>query len=96
MFDNFCKISKTLNCCAEFAFYKTDKGPMLELVDVLVRKYIVPFDIAEDVVHLCEVVEKVQQLMVCILDGLQRADDMPTIFGCSMQWTAVFELRNSR
>ncbi|CBI17281.3 unnamed protein product, partial [Vitis vinifera] len=72
----------------------SDYQPMLELVRLLVRTFIIPSNIvvAED--HLSEIVDKVLQLMLCILDGLHISNDMSTISSLSSQWAPAFELRN--
>ena len=69
---------------------------MLELVRLLVRTFFIPSNIvvAED--HLSEIVDKVLQLMLCILDGLHISNDMSTISSLSSQWAPAFELRNPR
>lgn len=75
---------------------RTDYQPVLELVDVLKRAFITPSKNVKDVDHLFEVVDKVLQLMLCILSGLHGANDMDTITDCSSQWAPAFELKNSR
>lgn len=69
---------------------------MLELVRLLVHKFIIPSNIvvAED--HLSEIVDKVLQLMLCILNGLHTSNDLSTISSLSSLWAPVFELRNPR
>lgn len=74
----------------------TDYRPMLELVDVLICAFIMPSKNFKDVDHSVEVVDKVLQLMLCILNGLQGANDMDTITDCSLQWAPAFGLKNSR
>ncbi|KDO50652.1 hypothetical protein CISIN_1g042789mg [Citrus sinensis] len=73
----------------------SDYQPVLELVDVLKRAFITPSKNVKDVDHLFEVVDKVLQLMLCILSGLHGANDMDTITDCSSQWAPAFELKNS-
>lgn len=73
----------------------SDYQPVLELVDVLKRVFITPSKNVKDVDHLFEVVDKVLQLMLCILNGLHGANDMDTITDCSSQWAPAFELKNS-
>lgn len=46
--------------------------------------------------HISEVVDKILQLMLCILSGLHSYNDMSTISGCSLQWATVFDLQKSR
>lgn len=69
---------------------------MLKLVGSLVQKFIVPYNVVKGEDHLSEVIGKILQLMLCILDGLHSINDMASISRCSSQWAPVFELRNSR
>lgn len=73
----------------------TDYQPMIECVRSLVQKFIVPSSIVvgED---NSEIVDKILQLMLCILDGLKSSNDMSSISSCLLQWAPVFALRNSR
>lgn len=64
---------------------------MLEVVDLIMQKFVVN---TED--HSSEVVDKLLQLMLCIVDGLCLADNGSVMSHVSVQWTPVFELRNSR
>ncbi|KAK0607559.1 hypothetical protein LWI29_016732 [Acer saccharum] len=73
----------------------SDYRPLLKLVDLLVHTFMIPSGKEKEIDHLAEVVDKVLQLMLCILDGLYRADDMSTISGFSLQWAAAFELKKS-
>lgn len=69
---------------------------MLEIVGLLVRTYIMPSGITMADEHISEVVDKILQLMLCILSGLHSYNDMSTISGCSLQWAPVFDLQKSR
>ncbi|KAK0579383.1 hypothetical protein LWI29_025507 [Acer saccharum] len=73
----------------------SDYRPLLKLVDLLVHTFMIPSGKGKEIDHLAEVVDKVLQLMLCILDGLYRADDMSTISGFSLQWAPAFELKKS-
>ncbi|PIA45006.1 hypothetical protein AQUCO_01700514v1 [Aquilegia coerulea] len=71
----------------------SDYKPMLGLVKSLIDKYIKPcHETVED--HFHEVVDKVLQLMLCLLDGLLSFNDLSTITSISSEWAPVFELRN--
>ncbi|KAL4289520.1 hypothetical protein GQ457_14G012480 [Hibiscus cannabinus] len=71
----------------------SDYQRMLEVVESLVLKVVLPFRKGND--RLSEVVDKVLQLMLHILDGLHGSNNLSTISGCLSQWAPVFELRNS-
>lgn len=76
----------------------TDYRPMLELLELLVETFISPSSIplVEDRSSE-EVVDKIMQLMLCILDGIMHtSNDMSTISDLPLQWAPVFKLRNSR
>ncbi|XP_050365350.1 uncharacterized protein LOC126783867 isoform X2 [Argentina anserina] len=73
----------------------SDYKPMLEIVELLVRMYIIPSSIQMGEEHLCEVVDKIFQLILCILSGLHTCDDLSTITDCSLQWAPVFDLQKS-
>ena len=68
---------------------------MIARVSSVVQKFVVPSStvVAED---NSEIVVKVLQLMLCILDGLKSFNDESAITHCSIQWAPVFSLRNSR
>ncbi|KAF5199197.1 Small subunit processome component 20-like protein [Thalictrum thalictroides] len=71
----------------------SDYKPMLDLVKSLIDKYIRPcHETVED--HFHEVVNKVLQLMLCLLDGLLSCNDLSTITVISLEWSPLFELRN--
>ena len=67
---------------------------MLKVVQSLVLKVVMPSSKGNG--SLSEVVDKVLQLMLHILDGLHGPNNLSTISGCLLQWAPVFELRNSR
>ncbi|KAF2288911.1 hypothetical protein GH714_022744 [Hevea brasiliensis] len=72
----------------------SDYQPMIERVRSFVQKFIVPSSIVVGQDN-SEIVDKILQLMLCILDGLKSFNDMSTISSCLLQWTPVFALRNS-
>ncbi|XP_059666315.1 uncharacterized protein LOC132312087 [Cornus florida] len=66
-----------------------DLQPMLQLVGLLVRTFIMPSRMVEAEDQPSEVVDKVLQLIVHI------ADNKSDLSSVSFQWAPVFELRNS-
>ncbi|KAF5740542.1 small subunit processome component 20 isoform X1 [Tripterygium wilfordii] len=73
-----------------------DYHPILKCVGLLVQTYIMPSESGNATeVHSSEVVDKVLQLMLCILDGLYSSGDMSSIYECSLEWAPAFKLRNS-
>ncbi|THG05804.1 hypothetical protein TEA_026415 [Camellia sinensis var. sinensis] len=73
----------------------SDYQLMLQVVGVLMQKFILPARILKTEDQSTEVVDKVLQLMLCILDGLHLADNVPVLSSVSVQWAPVFDLRNS-
>ncbi|XP_065862754.1 uncharacterized protein [Euphorbia lathyris] len=71
----------------------SDYQPMIRLVRSIVQKFIVHSSIAlaEDE---SKVIDKVLELMLCILDGLKSLNTS-TISECALQWAPVFALKNS-
>lgn len=74
----------------------SDYQLMLQVVGVLMLKFILPARILKTEDQSTEVVDKVPQLMLCILDGLHLADNVPVLSSVSVQWAPVFDLGNSR
>ncbi|CAK9136502.1 unnamed protein product [Ilex paraguariensis] len=74
----------------------SDYQPVLQLVGLLVQTFIMPSRVVTAEDQSSEIIEKVLQLMLCILDGLQSANNMSAFSNLSVQWAPVFELRNSR
>ncbi|XP_022722560.1 small subunit processome component 20 homolog isoform X3 [Durio zibethinus] len=71
----------------------SDYQQMLEVVESLVLKVVMPSSKGNG--SLSEVVDKVLQLMLHILDGLHGSNNLSAISGCLLLWAPVFELRNS-
>ncbi|XVE81263.1 hypothetical protein DITRI_Ditri15bG0049500 [Diplodiscus trichospermus] len=71
----------------------SDYQQMLKVVGSLVLKVVMPASKGNG--SLSEVVDKVLQLMLCILDGLHSSNNLPAISDCLLQWAPVFELRDS-
>lgn len=69
---------------------------MLDALALLLRTLILPTGILIEEDNLLEVLEKVLQLMLCILSGLHNYNDKSAISACSLQWAPVFGLKNSR
>lgn len=68
-----------------------DYEPLLKLVAKLLETYLVKAEEQES-----EIIGKVMQLMLCILDGLSSTCNMVAISRVSQEWAPVFKLRNSR
>ncbi|OMO49638.1 Down-regulated-in-metastasis protein [Corchorus capsularis] len=71
----------------------SDYQPMLKVVGSLVQKTMLPSRKGNDSLH--EVIDKVLQLMLHILDVLHVSNSLSSISGCLFQWAPVFELRDS-
>ncbi|KAJ7955379.1 Small subunit processome component 20-like protein [Quillaja saponaria] len=72
-----------------------DYRPMLELVLLLVETYVMTSVTRVEKDDLSEVIDKMLQLMLCILDGLHSCDNISAISECSLRWAPIFKLRNS-
>ncbi|CAN1813709.1 U3 small nucleolar RNA-associated protein 20 [Linum perenne] len=70
-----------------------DYLPILECVGLLVEKVIKPYGVGKENNELLGTVDKIMQLMLCILDGLKCLND-EYISSCSLQWAATFNLKN--
>ncbi|XP_058180952.1 uncharacterized protein LOC131299427 isoform X1 [Rhododendron vialii] len=68
---------------------------MLEVVDLIMQKFVLPSGIVYTEDQSSEVVDKLLQLMLCIVDGLRLADNGSVMSHVSLQWTPVFKLKNS-
>nr|XP_018626916.1 small subunit processome component 20 homolog isoform X2 [Nicotiana tomentosiformis] len=72
----------------------SDYQGVLQLIQLLVQTYILPYPIVKAIDQTSIIVEKVLQSMLCILDGLYRANNISALSSVSMQWAPVFDLRN--
>lgn len=72
-----------------------DFQSLLEHVGFLVQTFVKSSDTGKTEDHQKEVIDKILELMLCILDGLHTFDDMSAISSCSLQWAPVFKLKNS-
>ncbi|KAG8377667.1 hypothetical protein BUALT_Bualt08G0056700 [Buddleja alternifolia] len=71
-----------------------DYRAMVELVGLLVQTFINPFLTMKIVDQHSEVIDKVLQLILCIIDGLSSSKNMPDLLHVSSQWELVFDLRS--
>ncbi|WCJ33154.1 ARM repeat superfamily protein [Euphorbia peplus] len=71
----------------------SDYEPMIRLVNSIVQKFFVHSSISL-AVDEAKVIDKVLDLMLCILDVLKTLN-LSTISECSLQWAPVFALKNS-
>ncbi|KAM3327222.1 small subunit processome component 20 isoform X1 [Capsicum chacoense] len=72
----------------------SDYQGVLQLIQLLVQTYILPYPNVKAIDQTSNIIDKVMQSMLCILDGLYRANNISTLSSVSMQWAPVFELRN--
>ncbi|XP_057982940.1 uncharacterized protein LOC131167895 isoform X2 [Malania oleifera] len=72
----------------------SDYKKICGLVELLVQTYIIPSGLLE-AEYSHEIVDKVLQLMLCILDGLHSYNDTSSISAVALQWAPIFKFRNS-
>ncbi|XP_060178660.1 uncharacterized protein LOC132608895 isoform X2 [Lycium barbarum] len=72
----------------------SDYKGVLQLIQLLVQTYILPYPSVKAIDQTSNIVDKVMQSMLCILEGLYRANNISTLSSVSMQWAPVFDLRN--
>ncbi|KAL3360047.1 hypothetical protein AABB24_016514 [Solanum stoloniferum] len=72
----------------------SDYQGVLQLIQLLVQTYILPYPTVKAIDQTPNIVDKVMQSMLCILDGLYRANNISALSSVSMQWAPVFDLRN--
>ncbi|CAN4120834.1 unnamed protein product [Withania somnifera] len=72
----------------------SDYQGVLQLIQLLVQTYILPHPTVDAIDQTSNIVDKVMKSMLCILDGLYRANNISTLSSVSMQWAPVFDLRN--
>ncbi|KAI8539167.1 hypothetical protein RHMOL_Rhmol09G0160300 [Rhododendron molle] len=68
---------------------------MLQVAGMLMQKFILPLSMQKAEDQSFEVVDKLLQLMLCILDGLHLADNVSVISIVSVQWAPVFKSSKS-
>lgn len=69
---------------------------MLEVISLLVQTYIVPSSTLEALNPASELVDKILSLMLCVVDGLHKTNNLSALSCTSLQWAPVFDLRNKR
>lgn len=74
----------------------TDSEPLVNLVDQLLDTFVVRSLTMKDVDPDSEVIEKVLQLMLCVIGGLSSSENMPALLRVSLQWEPVFDIRSQR
>ncbi|KAL6569638.1 hypothetical protein OROMI_014152 [Orobanche minor] len=70
----------------------SDYEAMVELVGLLVQTYFAPHLTVKVGSHT-DVIDKVLQLMACVIGGLASSMNMPALLRVSSQWEPVFDLR---
>lgn len=73
-----------------------DYQPILELVELLIGEFILPDFSGGAEGLVSEAVDKILQLMLCVLDGIFSTDNMTVIPRIASQWAPVFQLRSLR
>ncbi|KAL7595784.1 hypothetical protein Lser_V15G29528 [Lactuca serriola] len=63
--------------------------PVLELAKLLIETFIL---LKKD--ESSELIDKILQLLICILDGLHTGNHVTTLTELSTQWAPIFEMRN--
>ncbi|KAL6493967.1 hypothetical protein OROGR_031876 [Orobanche gracilis] len=71
----------------------SDYETMVELVGLLVQTYFAPHVTVKVVDTHTEVIDKVLQLMVCVIGGLASSMNMTALLRVSSQWEPVFDLK---
>lgn len=64
---------------------------MLELAKLLIETFIL---LKKD--ESSELIDKILQLLICILDGLHTGNHVTALTELSTQWAPIFEMRNKR
>ncbi|CAN0891198.1 Small subunit processome component 20 homolog [Linum grandiflorum] len=92
------KLSRTLSLLVSIVQinkgrHVPDHQPMLKCVELLVEKLIKPYGVGGEDSELVGTVDKLMQLMLCILDGL-KCLNAEYLSSCSLQWDAAFDLQS--
>ncbi|KAL3622254.1 hypothetical protein CASFOL_033665 [Castilleja foliolosa] len=74
----------------------SDYEPMAGLVDQLVQTFFIPNLTMEVVDTHAEVIDKVLQLMLCVIGGFASSKNMTALLRVSSHWERVFYLRSQR
>ncbi|KAL1538273.1 small subunit processome component 20 [Salvia divinorum] len=72
----------------------TDSEPLVKLVDQLVETFVVRSPTMKNIDLHSEVIEKVLQLMLCVIGCLSDSKNMPALLLVSVQWEPVFNIRS--
>ncbi|KAL1533475.1 small subunit processome component 20 isoform X1 [Salvia divinorum] len=72
----------------------TDSEPLVKLVDQLVETFVVRSLAMTNTDLHSEVIEKVLQLMLCVIGGLSDSKNMPALLRVSVEWESVFDIRS--
>ncbi|XP_031478045.1 uncharacterized protein LOC116249069 [Nymphaea colorata] len=69
---------------------------LLELVGLLIEKFIASGTIMEEDMYSCRVVDDILELMLTLLGVPRVSNDLSRISDLSMQWSCVFDIRSRR
>ncbi|XP_047962589.1 small subunit processome component 20 homolog isoform X2 [Salvia hispanica] len=72
----------------------TASEPLVKLVDQLVETFVVRSLAMNNIDPHSEVIEKVLQLMLCVIGGLSDTKNMPALLRVSVKWESVFDIRS--
>lgn len=79
-----------------YSHFSTDFEPLVKLISQLVETFFVPCLTMKNVDPHSQVVEKVLQLMLCVIGGLSSSKNMPALRQVSLQWESVFDITSER
>lgn len=74
----------------------TDHLNVVELAGHLMQKDVIPYQTEDITDQQTEVIDKVLELMLCILDGLSNSSNRPSLIDVRSQWRPIFDLRSKR
>ncbi|XP_042033869.1 small subunit processome component 20 homolog [Salvia splendens] len=72
----------------------TASEPLVKLVDQLVETFVVRSLAMNNIDPHSEVIEKVLQLILCVIGGLSDTKNMPALLRVSVKWESVFDIRS--
>ncbi|KAG6388570.1 hypothetical protein SASPL_149999 [Salvia splendens] len=72
----------------------TASEPLVKLVDQLVETFVVHSLAMNYIDPHSEVIEKVLQLILCVIGGLSDTKNMPALLRVSVKWESVFDIRS--
>ncbi|XP_057544903.1 uncharacterized protein LOC130824041 isoform X1 [Amaranthus tricolor] len=73
----------------------SDFEPILELVGLLMRQFVLPYISGKAEGLVSEAADKIFQLMLCVTDGIYSNKNLTALPKISLQWAPIFQLRNS-